>query len=69
MQLFYQPLLVEGVHHLDTDESRHAVKVLRLKTGDEITFNYNHSESLLDNPFKCACCGNWIRGRDYIEKE
>ena len=37
MQLFYQPLLVEGVHHLDTDESRHAVKVLRLKTGDEIT--------------------------------
>ena len=37
MQLFYQPLLAEQVYHLDTDESRHAVKVLRLKTGDEIT--------------------------------
>ena len=45
------------------------VSTAEIKTGDEITFNYNHSESLLDNPFKCACCGNWIRGRDYIEKE
>ena len=37
MHLFYQPLLPEGVHHLDPDESRHAVKVLRLKVNDEIT--------------------------------
>ena len=35
---------------------------------DEITFNYNHSESLLANPFKCSCCGNWIRGREYKEE-
>ena len=31
MQLFYQPELVNGIHHLDADESRHAIKVLRLK--------------------------------------
>lgn len=36
MQLFYQPELVNGIHHLDADESRHAVKVLRLKVGQEI---------------------------------
>lgn len=36
---------------------------------DEITFNYNHSESILANPFKCSCCGKWIRGRDYKEKQ
>ena len=37
MHLFYQPLLSEGVFHLDTEESRHAIKVLRLKKEDEIT--------------------------------
>lgn len=34
MQLFYQPGIPNGIHHLDPDESRHAVKVLRLKEGD-----------------------------------
>lgn len=36
MQLFYQPEIVNGIHHLDVDESRHAIKVLRLKIGQEI---------------------------------
>ncbi len=36
MQLFYQPELVNGIHHLDADESRHAIKVLRLKIGQGI---------------------------------
>ncbi len=36
MQLFYQPELVNGIRHLDADESRHAIKVLRLKIGQEI---------------------------------
>ncbi|MBO3697057.1 16S rRNA (uracil(1498)-N(3))-methyltransferase [Roseivirga sp. E12] len=36
MQLFYQPELVNGIHHLSADESRHAIKVLRLKLGQEI---------------------------------
>jgi len=37
MQLFYQPELLNGITHLDVDESRHAVKVMRLKNGDEIS--------------------------------
>lgn len=36
MNLFYQPALIQHVHHLNEDESRHAVKVLRLKTDDEL---------------------------------
>lgn len=37
MNLFYQPLIPQGVHHLDKEESRHCVKVLRKKSGDDIT--------------------------------
>ena len=36
MNLFYQPLLPQGVHYLDEEESRHCVKVLRKKSGDLI---------------------------------
>lgn len=36
MNLFYQPLIPEGVHHLDQEESRHCIKVLRKGTGDSI---------------------------------
>jgi len=36
VNLFYQPLLAEGVHHLDAEESRHAIKVLRRKVGDTL---------------------------------
>lgn len=34
MNLFYQPDVPNGVHYLDEDESRHAVKVLRSVEGD-----------------------------------
>ena len=36
MNLFYQPQLPQGILHLDSDESRHVVKVLRKKQGDPI---------------------------------
>jgi 16S rRNA (uracil1498-N3)-methyltransferase len=36
LNLFYQPAITNGVHHLDEDESRHAVKVLRLQVGDDL---------------------------------
>lgn len=36
MQLFYQPGIPQGIHHLDPEESRHCVKVLRKKPGDTI---------------------------------
>lgn len=36
MNLFFQPLINEGVHHLDPDESKHAVRALRRRAGDII---------------------------------
>lgn len=36
MNLFYQPLIPDGIHHLDEEESRHCIKVLRKKKGDPI---------------------------------
>ena len=36
MQLFYQPAIKHGVHHLDAEESRHCIKVLRKKQHDQI---------------------------------
>jgi 16S rRNA (uracil1498-N3)-methyltransferase len=36
VNLFYQPDLPNGTHHLDEEESRHAIKVFRLNTGDLI---------------------------------
>ncbi|MCW5912632.1 MAG: 16S rRNA (uracil(1498)-N(3))-methyltransferase [Cyclobacteriaceae bacterium] len=36
MNIFYQPDIPKGAHHLDEDESRHAVKVLRMQVGDEL---------------------------------
>jgi 16S rRNA (uracil1498-N3)-methyltransferase len=36
LNLFYQPRLQEGVTFLDGDEAHHALKVLRLRKGDEI---------------------------------
>ncbi|MEP6736530.1 MAG: 16S rRNA (uracil(1498)-N(3))-methyltransferase [Chryseolinea sp.] len=36
MNLFYQPLVSEGIYHLDESESRHLIKVLRRKPGDQI---------------------------------
>ncbi|MDN5214165.1 16S rRNA (uracil(1498)-N(3))-methyltransferase [Fulvivirgaceae bacterium BMA12] len=36
MRLFYQPHIGSGADYLDLEESRHCVKVLRLKQGDPI---------------------------------
>jgi 16S rRNA (uracil1498-N3)-methyltransferase len=36
VNLFYQPLIPDNVHHLDSTESKHATRVLRLKAGDAI---------------------------------
>lgn len=36
VNLFYQPLISEGVYYLDAAESKHSTKVLRKKNGDEI---------------------------------
>ena len=36
MQLFYQPGIPEGIHYLDPEESRHCIRVLRIKLNDTI---------------------------------
>ena len=36
MHLFYQPNLQDGLHELSEEETRHAVRVLRLGNGDKI---------------------------------
>jgi 16S rRNA (uracil1498-N3)-methyltransferase len=36
VNLFYQPLIPEGVHYLEPEESRHCIKVLRKNSGDSI---------------------------------
>jgi 16S rRNA (uracil1498-N3)-methyltransferase len=36
LNLFYQPQLPAGIHFLDTEESRHCIKVLRKREGDQI---------------------------------
>jgi len=59
MRLFYQPSILEGQLHLDTDESRHCIKVLRLKEQDQIEVldgkGGRHTVSISDpNHKKCA---------------
>ena len=44
MQLFYQPELINGVNTLDSEESRHAIKVLRKKEGDAIDLVDGHGK-------------------------
>ena len=41
------------------------VAIKDIKIGEEITFDYEITESLMSNPFKCRCHGKWIRGKDY----
>jgi 16S rRNA (uracil1498-N3)-methyltransferase len=36
LNLFYQPGIPDGILHLDADESRHCIKVLRKRSGDTI---------------------------------
>jgi 16S rRNA (uracil1498-N3)-methyltransferase len=58
VNLFYQPQLAQGVLHLDADESRHAVKVLRKKQGDPIRLTDGMGffyEAIITNPDPRQC--------------
>ncbi|MEM9831343.1 MAG: RsmE family RNA methyltransferase [Bacteroidota bacterium] len=59
MATFYQPNVTDGAHFLDEEESRHAVKVLRLRQGDPITVvdgkgNYYQANLQDINPKRCS---------------
>ncbi len=58
MNLFYQPGITDGILHLGTEESRHVVRVLRMKPGEaiEITDGKGHfylAKISLADPKKC----------------
>lgn len=44
-----------------------------IKRGEEITFNYLTTESVMAVPFNCTCgssnCFGFIRGRDFLDRE
>jgi len=44
----------------------HLVAIDFIKKNDELTFNYNTTESMLANPFRCKCHGYLIRGKGII---
>lgn len=39
-----------------------------ISQGDEITIDYRRTEYDMAVPFKCVCCGNLIRGNNYVEE-
>ena len=46
------------------DRGIHLIALDIIKRNDEITFDYNTTESKLTNPFRCRCHGNLIEGND-----
>ena len=59
MNLFYQPLIPEGILYLDSDESKHCIKVLRKISGDELTItdgkgNFYDAIITKADPRQCA---------------
>lgn len=59
MQLFYAPGITEPLYHLDEEESRHCVRVLRLSRGDSVHLTDGRGglyrcEITDDDPRRCA---------------
>ncbi len=58
MQIFYTPGINNGVHYLDESESRHCIKVLRMKKGDLVTMvdgKGNMYEGIISDPDQRKC--------------
>jgi len=56
--LFYQPAIVTGIHYLDQEESKHCIRVLRKKQGENIliTDGLGHLyKALITNPNPAKC--------------
>lgn len=59
MNLFYTTDIKPGYFEFDSEESKHCIRVLRLKTGDKITLTnglgmFFDGEIIDDNPKKCV---------------
>lgn len=58
MNLFYQPGIPQGTYHLDSDESRHCVKVLRKTKGDSIRITDGRGkfyDAIITDPNPSSC--------------
>jgi 16S rRNA (uracil1498-N3)-methyltransferase len=58
VNLFFQPQIPQGILHLDPDESRHVVKVLRKKQGDQIRLTDGKGvfyDAVITNPDSHRC--------------
>ena len=44
------------------------VAISKIVAGDEITFNYNESEEVLAEPFRCRDCGELLKGKCFVEE-
>ena len=69
MQLFYQPNFSQGIFELTEEDSKHAIKVLRMKLYDRLTVTdglgtFYHCEIDNPNPKKC---GVKVNDKEFIE--
>jgi 16S rRNA (uracil1498-N3)-methyltransferase len=59
VNLFYQPLIDQGIRYLDDEESRHVVRVLRRKNGDPLLITdgkgiFYDAVITRDDPHRCT---------------
>ena len=40
------------------------VAIKNIQIGEQITFDYESTETEMSEPFKCNCHGKWIRGKE-----
>ena len=52
------------VSDVSDDRGIHLIAIDIINKNEEITFDYNTTESKLTNPFRCKCHGNLIKGKD-----
>ena len=51
------------VEHGDLLMMPYLVAIKDIQIGEQITFDYESTETEMSEPFKCNCHGKWIRGK------
>ena len=52
------------VEHGDLLMLPYLVAIKDIQIGEQITFDYESTETEMSEPFKCNCHGKWIRGKE-----
>ena len=71
MQIFYAPDIVNDIYILDEKESRHSVRVLRMKKGDQVSLidgKGNLYEGLITDPDPKGCSIKILNVKERFEK-